>query len=55
MKTGDKVTRKWKPELGEGVVLHALGDKIVVKWYGLSRPLVNFEQLKYLKIINESR
>jgi hypothetical protein len=55
MKTGDKVTRKWKPQYGSGEVLHILGDKIVVKWYGFDRPKVIVESPKYLKVIDEGR
>ena len=50
MKVGDTVTRKWKPALGNGIILHILGKTFVVKWYGLDRPLVQFEEEKNLKI-----
>ena len=55
MKTGDKVTRKWKPALGVGQVMHILGDNIVVKWTHTDMPTLNVEEKKYLKIVNESR
>ncbi len=55
MNIGDKVTRKWKPEYGEGRVIHVLGDTIVVKWLGMDRPLLNIEKLKYLKVVDENR
>jgi len=51
MNIGDKVTRRWKPSLGVGTILHILGDKIVVKWDGGARPTINFEKLKHLKAI----
>jgi hypothetical protein len=54
MKTGDKVIRKWKPSLGEGKVVHILGDKIVVQWMPNGNPKMNIEDKKYLKLINES-
>lgn len=55
MKAGDRVTRKWKPQYGTGEVLHVLGDKIIVKWFGLDRPKVIIESPKHLKVIDESR
>ena len=55
MKVGDKVTRKWKPALGEGTILHILGEKICVKWYGPNRPKIVFEELRHLKAVDESR
>ena len=55
MKAGDRVTRKWKPKYGTGEVLHVLGDKIVVKWFGLDRPKVIIESPKHLKVIDGSR
>ena len=55
MKTGDTVIRKWKPALGEGTILHVLGDKVCVKWHGPARPKIIFEHPKHLKVINESR
>ena len=55
MKVGDRVTRKWKPALGEGTILHILGDKICVKWYGLKIPKIAFEELKHLKAVDENR
>ena len=52
MKTGDKVKRLWKPALGTGVVMHILGDKIVVKWSANhERPRIEIEEAKYLKTI----
>jgi hypothetical protein len=51
MKTGDRVKRKWKPSLGEGVILHILGEKICVKWYGPQVPKISFEVSKNLKEI----
>jgi hypothetical protein len=51
MKVGDKVTRKWKPALGTGTILHILGDKICVKWSNGSRPKVLFEELDHLKAV----
>ena len=51
MNIGDKVTRKWKPALGEGTILHIFGDKIVVRWGGPDHPTIHFEKLKHLKII----
>jgi len=55
MKIGDRVIRKWKPQYGEGTILHILGETIVVKWMGFERPTINIESPKYLKIINENR
>ena len=55
MKVGDKVRRKWKPNLGYGIILHKLGDTFVVKWYGKERPLIKFEESKYLSVYGESR
>lgn len=55
MKVGDMVKRKWKPQYGNGEILHILGDKIVVKWFGLSRPKIIIESPKYLKVLDESR
>ena len=49
MKIGDKVTRKWKPTLGEGTILHILGDKIVVKWPSTGIPVIHFEKQEHLK------
>lgn len=48
-KIGDKVTRKWKPHLGEGKVTHILGSQFVVTWYGPKTPTIGFEDGKYLK------
>ena len=55
MKVGDTVTRKWKPQYGEGIILHILGDeKVIVKWYGARlRPLVLVDNIKYLKAIGK--
>ena len=53
MKPGDLVTRKWKPEYGTGTILHIVGNKIAVKWFLNDRPKVIFEEVKYLKKINE--
>ena len=55
MKVGDKVIRKWKPALGPGIILHVLGDKICVKWYGSGKPKIIFEEPKHLKVIHENR
>ncbi len=55
LKIGDKVERRWKPALGHGVITHILGNKIVVTWYGPEKPIVEFEQAKYLRVLNESR
>jgi hypothetical protein len=55
MKVGDKVTRRWKPALGVGTILHILGDKICVKWSNGNRPKVLFEAPKHLKVADESR
>ena len=56
MKIGDKVKRLWKPLLGTGTIIHVLGDKIVVKWSeNREIPTIEIEQVKHLKIINESR
>ena len=53
-KIGDKVIRKWRPHYGNGVITHILGDKIVVTWYGDEVPRVEFEEVKYLKAINNN-
>ena len=55
MKIGDNVTRKWKPALGQGQVVHLLGETVVVRWFLEGRPRLEFEERKYLKVINESR
>ena len=55
LKIGDKVERRWKPALGHGIITHILGNKIVVTWYGPEKPIVEFEQAKYLRVLNESR
>jgi len=55
MKIGDSVIRKWKPALGEGKIVHLLGETIVVKWFCDDMPRLEFEEKKYLKVINESR
>ena len=55
MKTGDTVTRKWKPEYGKGQIIHILGESIVVKWTHTGMPTLNIEDKKYLKVVNESR
>ena len=52
---GDKVTRKWKPRLGEGIVTHVLGDKIVVTWYGTETPIIEFEEVKNLKAFKKGK
>lgn len=49
MKVGDKVTRKWKPALGQGEIIHVLGDIIVVKWCGSEIPTIDFEKAEHLK------
>jgi hypothetical protein len=53
-KIGDQVTRKWKPHFGKGTITHILGDKIVVTWYGTEMPRIEFEEIKNLKVTNES-
>jgi hypothetical protein len=53
MKIGDNVTRKWKPALGKGKVIHLLGETVVVKWFCDGVPRLEFEERKYLKVINE--
>ena len=55
LKIGDKVERRWRPALGQGVVTHILGDKIVVTWYGLEKPTIEIEEVKYLRVLNGSR
>ena len=55
MNIGDRVTRKWKPALGEGTILHILGDKIVVRWSGLEKPTIHFEKPEHLRALNENR
>ena len=55
MQVGDRVTRRWKPALGIGTILHILGNKICVKWSNGSRPKVAFELPKHLKAVDESR
>lgn len=55
MKIGDKVTRKWRPALGEGEVVHLMGESVVVKWRKNGIPKVEFEERKYLKVVDESR
>ena len=54
MKTGDRVTRKWKPEYGEGRIMHIIGENAIVKWNYTGMPKLGIEQKKYLKVINES-
>ena len=54
MKIGDKVTRKWRPALGEGIITHLLGDKAVVKFFLGGIPTMEIESLKHLKVVNES-
>jgi len=49
MNIGDKVTRRWKPALGEGTILHILGDKIVVRWMGGGLPAIHFEKPEHLR------
>jgi ribosomal protein L21E len=49
MKSGDLVLRKWKPKYGTGIVLHVLGETIVVKWILDERPKIIFEKEKHLK------
>lgn len=53
LKIGDKVTRLWKPALGEGVVTHVLGDKVVVCFGGIRSKTVLFENEKYLRVVDE--
>ena len=55
MNIGDKVTRKWKPELGMGIIKHLIGDKAVVAWYGKEMPVITFEEIKFLKAKDEGR
>ena len=56
IKLNDKVERKWKPELGQGEVLHLIGESAVVRWQGtrsgnLVTPVVTIEERKYLKVL----
>ena len=53
MKIGDKVTRKWRPALGEGEIVHLMGESVVVKWKRDGIPKMEFEKVKYLRLINE--
>jgi len=54
MKPGDKVTRKWKPSLGVGEVLHILGENIVVNWNPKGISNVSSEKQKHLKFVDKS-
>ena len=47
MKIGDKVTRRWRPALGEGEIIHLMGDTVVVKWPRDGIPRMEFEEKKY--------
>jgi len=51
MKPGDRVTRKWKPALGEGEVLHILGDDIVINWNPSGIAKVTAENKKYVILL----
>ena len=53
MKIGDNVTRKWKPALGQGKIVHLLGETVVVKWTVDGVPKLLFEERKYLKVSSE--
>jgi len=55
MKIGDKVIRKWRPALGTGEIVHLMGEIVVVKWKPGDKPQTEFEEKKYLKVINEGR
>lgn len=55
MKIGDNVTRKWKPALGEGKIIHLLGDRVVVQWTSNGLPKLQFELKKYLRVVDEDR
>ena len=49
---GETVTRKWKPEYGQGTILHMLGDKVAVRWYSEQKePFVSIEEVRYLKAV----
>jgi len=48
MKPGDIVTRKWKPALGHGKVLHILGNRAVVQWGRKGKIKISTEDKKYL-------
>ena len=49
MKPGDKVTRKWKPKLGVGIIKHILGDKLVVAWNNNGTTSIEFEKIEHLR------
>ena len=55
MKIGDKVIRKWKPALGEGKIVHLLGDTAVVRFNPSGITSMEIEKIKHLKVISESR
>tara|TARA_Y100001963_G_C6675834_1_gene397376 strand:- start:69 stop:236 length:168 start_codon:yes stop_codon:yes gene_type:complete len=55
MKIGDNVIRKWKPMLGEGKIIHLLGETVVVKWLRDGKPEIGLEEKRYIKVINEDR
>ena len=47
MKIGDKVTRRWRPALGEGEIIHLMGDTVGVKGPRDGIPRMEFEEKKY--------
>ena len=55
IKIGDKVTRRWKPALGVGEVMHVLGETIVVKWTAGDKPDTVFESAKHLRKVDAGR
>ncbi len=55
MKVGDKVRRKWRPQYGDGVIIHKLGETFVVKWYGKKKPFIELEVENHLRLISENR